>query len=79
MNRHVPQLIVMYSGLALIIFGVGLIIVQVMIYPECLTEANICVATWHEFHIATRFIGLVVAGFGVLLEIVGFIGSKFSN
>jgi uncharacterized membrane protein len=79
-----PKLIVIFSGLFLMIVGVGLILVQFyfqisapeIIFPQ--RGANL-EAVGVKAGVATTYVGLVLVVVGAFLEIVGYIFGKSSD
>lgn len=79
-----PKLIVIFSGLFLIITGVGFIAIQFyfqvsqpeIVFPQ--RGANL-EAVGVKANVSTTYVGLILVVAGVFLEIVGYIFGKTPN
>ena len=86
MNRHWPQLIIVISGAVLI--AVGILAICAQMYTEFMSGSfpggfSSLEAIPAHFKVSTSYVGIELVILGVVLEIVGYIGTgpwkKFTN
>jgi uncharacterized membrane protein YidH (DUF202 family) len=75
MKRELPQLIIMLSGAALLAAGIVLVCIQIWKFGF-VADPRTGNLTWQGFDFKTHYVGVLVIAFGVLLEIVGYLGMR---
>ena len=79
MRRDVPQLIIMISGVALLVVGIGLIIpqfiVEMLIYRQSKIIDLSTINASRGITLGTHYVGVMVVAIGATLEIIGYIST----
>lgn len=78
MSNRMPQLVIMFSGAVLMVFGAVLVAIQFqagLMSGEPPPSRSIAIDPQGRIDLATTYIGAVIIAMGVFLEMVGYLAT----